>query len=175
MLDELIKRAKKGDNKAFQELIIYYKNDLYKIAKTRLSNIEDIDYAIKETIISAYESIHILVNLSKFKSWIITILINKCNAIYNRKQKDNIVSYDFMEGEKFIPKVHDINSNIEFDALLRPLNSDERTIVVLYYNEGYKVEEISKILKINSNTVKTKLYRARKKIMEDLKEGCIDG
>ncbi len=175
MLDELIKRAKKGDNKAFQEIIIYYKNDLYKIAKTRLSNTEDIDDAIQETIISAYESIHKLVNISKFKSWIITILINECNVIYNKKQKDNIVSYDFMEGEKFISKVSDSNANIEFDALLKPLNSDERMIVVLYYYEGYKVEEISKILKINNNTVKTKLYRARKKIMDDLKEGCIDG
>lgn len=171
MLDELIKKAKKGDNKAFQELIIYYKNDLYKIARTRLSNKEDIDDAIQETIISAYESIHGLVNISKFKAWIIIILINKCNFIYNQKQKDNNMLYDFIKREEYISE--DNSSNIEFYSLLKSLNPDERTIIVLYYAEGYKVEEISKILKINNNTVKTKLSRARKKIMEDLKEGCL--
>lgn len=175
MLNELIKKAKKGDNEAFQELILYYKNDLYKIAKTRLSTPEDIDDAMQETIISAYESIHKLIDISKFKSWLIAILINKCKFIYYQKQKDKVVSYEDIEGEKFVSENEKYSYNIKFDTLLEPLSSDEKTIVVLYYYEGYKVEEISKILKLNSNTIKTKLFRARKKIMDDLKEGCIDG
>ena len=48
------------------------------------------------------------------------------------------------------------------------LSKDLRTVIWLHYVEGYKTEEISQILKCNSSTVRTKLYRARKKLRKDL-------
>ena len=90
MIDELIKQAQKGNSNAFEEIILGYKNILYKIAKTRLSNIDDIEDAVQETIISAYQSIYKLRDTTKFKSWIITILINKCNRINKKKRKSNV-------------------------------------------------------------------------------------
>ena len=50
MINELIKEAKKGDTNAFEKIILYYKNDLFKIAKTRLSNIEDIEDAVQDAL-----------------------------------------------------------------------------------------------------------------------------
>ncbi len=162
MNTEIIKRAKKGDINAFEDIILYYKNDLYKIARTRLNRNEDIDDAIQETILSAYQSLNKLINVSKFKSWIITILINKCNYIY--KQNVNIISYDYIEGEKLILTSEELDSNIEFDDLLNELDKDEKTILVLYYCEGYKTIEIAKMMHINNSTVRTKMHRARKKL-----------
>lgn len=159
---ELIKKAKKGDIEAFEDLILYYKNDLYKIARTRLIIDEDIDDAIQETILSAYQSINKLIYASKFKSWLITILINKCNYIY--KQNLNKVSYDFINGEKNISLTETLATNIEFDNLLECLDNDEKTILVLYYSEGYKTNEIAKMLHMNNATVRTKMFRARKKL-----------
>lgn len=101
MTEELIKKAKKGDKIAFEEIMDYYQNTLYKVARTRLNSIEDIEDAIQETIISAYKSIHKLYNISKIKSWLITILINQCNSIYKQKQKNNTISFDVIE-EKII-------------------------------------------------------------------------
>ena len=54
-MNELIKKAKKGDKSAFSEVILYYQNDLYKIARTRLSENADIEDAVQETIIRSEE------------------------------------------------------------------------------------------------------------------------
>ena len=56
-MDELVKRAQQGDKEAFTELILLLKADLYKIAKTRIKNDEDIYDAIQETMIIAFKSI----------------------------------------------------------------------------------------------------------------------
>ena len=87
-LDELILMAQAGDEVAFASMILYIKDDLYKIAKTRIANETDIEDAIQETMIETYKSIKKLNDPNKFKKWVIKILINKCNRIYRRKYKN---------------------------------------------------------------------------------------
>ena len=87
-LDELILMAQAGDEDAFTKMILYIKDDLYKIAKTRIANETDIEDAIQETMIETYKSIKKLNDPNKFKKWVIKILINKCNRIYRRKYKN---------------------------------------------------------------------------------------
>ena len=168
MIDELIKQAQKGNSNAFEEIILGYKNILYKIAKTRLSNIDDIEDAVQETIISAYQSIYKLRDTTKFKSWIITILINKCNRINKKKRKSN-VSYEEIDIERYVGKC-DVSTSIGFDELISVLSKDEKTIMTLFYSEDYTSKEISKILKLNENTVRRKISDARKKIERKIKE-----
>lgn len=168
MINELIKQAQKGNSNAFEEIILAYKNTLYKIAKTRLSNIDDIEDAVQETIISAYQSIYKLRDTTKFKSWIITILINKCNRINKKKSKQN-VSYEEIDIERYVGKC-DVFTSIGFDELISILSKDEKTIMTLFYSEDYTSKEISKILKLNENTVRRKISDARKKIEKKVKE-----
>ena len=56
-LDELILMAQAGDEEVFANMILYIKDDLYKIAKTRIANETDIEDAIQETMIETYKSI----------------------------------------------------------------------------------------------------------------------
>lgn len=56
-MEELVKRAKVGDNQAFTELIMNIQMDLYKIAKAKIKDDDDINEAVQETIIKAYSSI----------------------------------------------------------------------------------------------------------------------
>lgn len=168
MVDELIKQAQKGNINAFEKIILDYKNILYKIAKTRLSNIDDIEDAVQETIISAYQSMHKLRDTTKFKSWIIKILINKCNRINKKKSKQNI-SYEEIDFERHVGKC-EFSTSIGFDELISILSRDEKTIITLFYSEDYTSKEISKILKLNENTVRRKISDARKKIERRIKE-----
>lgn len=168
MLEKLIKKAQKGDKDAFETIIKTYQKELYKIAKIRLNSIEDIEDVIQETIFSAYKSINKLKDSSKTKSWLITILINKCNDYY--KRKNNNISLEDIEADKYIPSSTQINSTIEFDNLMSLLNKDERTVLVLYYSEGYKTNEIGNMLNINDSTVRNIMQRAKKKIEKNIKE-----
>ena len=93
MLKELIKRAQNGDANAFTNLILSIKNDLFKIAKTRLVNDADIEDVIQETMIETYKFIKKLKEPEKFKKWVIKILINKCNKLYKKKYRNSIRLY----------------------------------------------------------------------------------
>lgn len=80
-MEELIKKAQNGDKDAFTSIILDMNDELYKIARTRLNDENDIFDAIQETMISSYKSIKKLKDTKCFKSWLIKILINKCNDI----------------------------------------------------------------------------------------------
>ena len=166
-MEELIKQAKFGNEDAFIELIDSIKIDLYKIARTRLTVNDDIEDAVQETMIEAFNSLKMLRNEKLFKKWIIKILINKCNKIY-KKRKNNI-SYEDLEAEKFIGdnSTEYVISNLEFDNMLMPLNYDEKIAVVLYYLEDYTTKDIAKILKTSENTIKSRLRRAKIKMKEN--------
>lgn len=171
-MEELIKRAQNGDQDAFTELVKLIQNDLYKIAKTRVSNEDDLEDAIQETMIETYKSIKKLKDPSSFKKWITTILINKCNRIYRRKYKTDI-SYEEANIEEFLKasSSQDIESDLEYYELLKDLKYEEKIILILYYKEKYKVKEIKNILNMKVSTINTHLFRARAKLKEKLKEG----
>lgn len=68
----------------------------------------------------------------------------------------------------------DIEDDLNFYYLINTLKYEERIVIVLHYMEQYSIEDISNTLKMNKNTIKTHLYRARekiKKIIEEEEEG----
>lgn len=175
-MEELVIRSKNGDEKAFTELILSMKNDLYRIGKTRLNDDNDISDAIQETMINAYKHLKKLKDISNFKSWIIKILINECNKIYKKKNK-SIKLFEKITVEE-TPNIIDnsinsINSKLDFELLINKLNYEEKLIVTLYYNNKYSCNEISEILNMNINTVKSKLTRTKEKVKKSYKGGGI--
>lgn len=165
MEEQLIEKAQKGDKQAFTDLVLGIKIELYKIAKSRITNESDIDDAIQVTMIELFKSIKKLRDPKKFKMWAIKILINKCNKIYKKKHKKDI-SIDEYNVEKFIitNSFKEIEADINFYNLIKNLKYEERIIIILYYMEKYTTKEISKILHMKENTVKSHLFRAKKTI-----------
>ncbi len=162
-MEELVVRAKEKDESAFDELILLIQKEMYLIAKTKLKNEDDVADAIQETILLAYKNLRKLRDDKYFKTWIIKILINECNKIYNRKKKNNI-SFEEKEVENFL-KVEDISyDSIGFDIFIKDLKEDEKLILTLYYYSEYSTKEISKILKIKENTIRSKISRAKIKL-----------
>lgn len=166
-MEELVKRAKNNDEKAFDELIELIKNELYLIAKTKLKSDDDIADAIQETILKCYQNIHKLRDIKLFKTWTIRILINECNKIYSKKEKYKI-SIEDNEIEKYIKSEENYDENIEFSILIRKLETEEKLILTLYYYSGYTTKEISQILRKNENTIRSKMSRAKDKLKKQL-------
>ncbi|MBO5005744.1 MAG: hypothetical protein J6D03_11155, partial [Clostridia bacterium] len=103
--------------------MLLFKNDLYKIAKARLKNDDDVYDVIQETMIMAFKSIKKLKEPSCFKAWIIKILINKSNGIYRYKSKGNIVSLDEIENYKIVDysNIDHIEVALDFDFICNNL------------------------------------------------------
>ena len=170
-MEDLIEKAKNGDEQSFIEIFMQLNDELYKIARTRLACEYDIDDAIQETMIETYYSLKKLKHIEYFKTWTIRILINKCNKIYSKRKKENI-SYEDSFFETYIEdtKQSDIENKADFYILIKDLNYDERIAIVLYYVAGYKTKEISKILNVNENTIKARISRSKEKIRKYIKE-----
>lgn len=168
---ELVLKAKKGDKKAFTELILELEDNLYKIARTRLCNPKDVSDAIQETMVSAYRAIDKLKKPELFKTWIIRILINKCNDQYKNTRfielDEDIISKQDLNNSRL-----DLEDNLNFECIMKLLNYDERIAMTLYYLEEYTTKEIGKMLNINENTIKTRIRRAKEKIKSEY-EGVI--
>lgn len=87
------------------------------------------------------------------------ILIHKCYKI--RKSKAKLCGLEEYEE----PAVYD-EYNLELKDALSQLDEKYRIIMIMFYSEGYPIEEIAQILKMPKSTVQTRLHRGRKKLAE---------
>lgn len=160
-MEELVKRALERDADAFSDLMLSQMQEMYKIARTILSNEEDAADAISDTILSCWEKLHQLKEVKYFRTWMTRILINKCRDILRKRER--LFLTDKMQESAAVDRGFE---NIEWEQALESLDEHYRTVVVLYYAEGFKASEISEILQIPESTVRTRLARAREKMAE---------
>ena len=92
-MEELINEAKNGDEEAFTKIIIALEKDLYRIARMRFSSEDDICEVVQQTIIASFYNIKKLKNVEYFKTWIIKILLNKCNkfSFIGRQNSEKLI------------------------------------------------------------------------------------
>lgn len=122
MDNKLVLRAKQHDKEAFSELMRQQKSSMYKVAKAILKNEEDIADAMQDTILDCWEKIHTLRKPEYFKTWLIRILINNSNAIYNQRSK-MVLDNDILIGEA----VEDSFDNIEWQEMMK--SEIQRTMI----------------------------------------------
>lgn len=161
---ELNTKAINGDRDAINTVLINMKDEMYKIAKSRLNSEDDIQDAIQDTIVSILHNIKKVRKPEYLKTWIIRILINKCNDIYKKNKKERELQ------EKVINDFNDNNylekseSSINLENILASLKYKERLTLSLYYASDFSIREISRILKEPQNTIKTRIKRSKEKI-----------
>ncbi len=160
-LKTLVIKARKGDARAFIRLIDMNTQSMYKIARSYLTSDEDIADAIQDTIETCYRTIARLEDADYFRTWLTRILINKCIDIIRKNRRERPVS-EFPEYGEVSTEL----SNCEFNDLMNTLDEKYRTILLLYYGEGFKISEIARLLDMEENTVKTRLSRGRRKFRD---------
>ena len=149
------------------------KNDLYKIAKARLKKDEDVFDVIQETMITSFKSIKKLKNPLCFKSWLIKILINKSNDMYNKRNKYNIISLEDVKDYKnsdYID-IDMVDTILDFNFPCDHFEYEKRIIIMLFYMEKFTDKEIGTILNLNENTVKSKRTRVIQEIKKMIERG----
>ena len=171
-MEKLIEKAKDGDKEAFTNIILSIEDELYKVAKVRLKNDDDVYDAIQETIITAFKSIRKLKQIQYFKTWIIRILINQSNSIYRNKKKE-VISFEEIKNNKVtdFSAIENSEMILDFNFICNKLKYEDRMIIILYYMEKFTDKEIGKILSLKENTVKTKRTRAKQKIRDIIEGG----
>lgn len=176
-MEDIIKKIQDGNELAFKKLTQSIENDLYRVAKTRLVDDDDIKDAVQNTMIITYKNSKKIKDTKCFKTWMIHVLINECNKIYNKNKKNNdifnkvIIDSGF---EYYEDPIQEVNDKMNFDSLISRLNYDERIVLTLYFNSGFSYSQISEILKINVNTIKSRLTRGVNKLKKYYEEVSIN-
>lgn len=165
---QLIERAKKGDAEAFIRLMEDNKESMKRVACAYLKREEDVADAIQDTILDAFEHIHKLRKPKHFKTWLTRILLNNCAEIYRQSKKQPVYDINAEEYESYSqsdgPIGVEAQSDLEFQDLLTYLPEESRIIFQLYFGEQYTIPQIAGMLKLNENTVKSRLHRGKEQL-----------
>ncbi len=158
-MHELVQKAILGDTDAFLGLMEANSLSMYKVARGILRNDDDVADAIQDTILTCFEKLHTLKRAEYFKTWLIRILINECSQILRHYKKVSP-----LERLPETPRQDSSLAEFEFKEMLGQVDEKYRVILVLYYEQGFKIAEIAELLEVKENTVKTRLARAREQI-----------
>ncbi|WP_123041360.1 sigma-70 family RNA polymerase sigma factor [Cohnella candidum] len=161
-----IRLAASGDREAFSRLIRDSQLELYKMARSMLRQDEDVADAIQETILKAYRHITRLREPAYFRTWLFRILIRECMAASRRKRRFAA----FLANMPKAPAIARAAGDMDLHDAVDRLGEPARTIVKLHYFADQPIAEIAAVLNISEGTVKSKLYRARKKLAKTLTE-----
>lgn len=156
------------DKDLFIELINQNRLKLYKTAISILKNDDDANDAIQETLLSSYKNYQNLKDKKLFTTWITRILINKCYDIINKKKKIVYIEDSTIENTTSYYDKYQTDSILE--NVLNKIDDELREITLLYYYDDLSTAAISEILNIPPGTVKSRLSRARSKILEIIKK-----
>ena len=157
----------KNNNELLNDIIEKYSNMVYRLAMARTGNKETSEDVYQEVFLRLARKMPEFESEEHKKAWLIKVTINCTKNILSSAFLRHRTDLD--ENMKFeTPERHDI-----YYAVLS-LTVKERTLIHLYYYENYTIKEISKILKENENTIKSRLSRAREKLKEKVKGGIED-
>ncbi len=160
----------------FSTLILNQQSFLKQLALKLTRNSEASSDLIQETFYKALRNSDKFKEGTNIKGWLYTIMKNTFINAY-RKSKNQNTFVDETENKYFI-NIGEADKAVQTDALIdseymmNEINSIEKTYVetfMMYYN-GYKYEEISEILSIPLGTVKSRIFLARKKMQEKLRD-----
>lgn len=154
-----------ADNSESVEFIVNtYGDFLYRICYILLKNESDAEDAVEETFIKYIQNKPKFNDRDHTKAWLITVAKNKCKDLLRYRKTHLHLDVDDV---KEVPAKTDKNDILD---VLMSLPEKFRLVLVLYYVEGYKTEEIARIIRKTPSAVKMRLQKGRKLLEEKYKK-----
>lgn len=180
---QIVRRVLEGDVNAFEDLVTEHEKGVYAIAQRMTGNAEDAADMTQETFIKAYNSLSSFRGDSKFSVWLYRIATNVClDFLRSRSRKPTVsLSVEDDDGEETQMDIADesqspeqlLERGLTRDAVRRGLKSlspEYRQILLLREIQGLSYEEIAEALALEVGTVKSRIFRARKRLCAFLLE-----
>lgn len=164
-----------GNSRAFAVLVDRYKHMVFTIAKKVLKIDEEAEEVAQDVFIKVYQSMHTFKGESKFSTWLYRIAYHK-SLDYLKKQKRSLTTSSIDSNMEYhLESVGNILDNFEAEdrkatikSAMDQLAHDDSVVLTLHYFEELSLKEIAKIIGLETNTVKVRLFRSRKRLAEIL-------
>ena len=142
-----------------------YMDMVFRVAFSCLRSQTDAEDVTQEVLLRLYETDYVFESRAHIKNWLMKVTYNECRKFWRRLWRRHENIDDYAEQLAF----EETDCQDLFTAVMK-LDRAKRIVVVLYYLEGYQIQEIAGILKIPPGTVGTRLARARKELRKYLEE-----
>ena len=181
---ELVKRARRGDLSAYDELVRRYQERIYATIYHMTSNHEDANDLAQESFIKAFHALKSFKGGSSFYTWVYRIAVNKTiNFLKQRKNRVQMSLDDLDFNAEHDPDLVALISektprreiNItelqeKLNEAMQKLSESHRLVVTLHDVQGLSHEEIAKIMDCNIGTVRSRLFYARQQMQAYLSD-----
>jgi RNA polymerase sigma-70 factor (ECF subfamily) len=161
-----------GDHEAFAKFVDKYKETVFVCCRTLGLNDSEIEDVASETFMAAYNGIRRYTGRAKLSTWLWGIAYRQGVNYLRRSRREGQI---FEERDKQIARVGNIEVSTKLESTEQAeliweavgrLPSMWAMATVLFYREEKEVKEIAKIMRVRQNTVKTYLFRSRKRLKE---------
>ena len=167
---DILALAKNGDVNAFEQILSFYEKAVFNYCLRITKNRGEAEDVTQETFIKIYTHRKLIDPEKNIKTWIFTIATNTAYDFLRKKKRKNETSLEdetIYDLKTYYPK-ESVQSDVE--KALEKINPEYKKALVLFYQQGFKYEEIAEILAIPVNTVKTHISRGKEELKELLKE-----
>ena len=176
---DLVERARAGSRIAFEQLMMLFQEDIFRMAYCRTRSLMDAEDLTQEIFIKAFKHLSGLKAFDRFRSWLYSIAINHIRD-FNRKKRFRALFGTLSDSDEVTPS--EVKNNHHQEALAGLMRQDfwkqmkllldklsrlEREVFLLRFMDHLSIREISQVMKKSESTVKTHLYRALKKFKKD--------
>jgi RNA polymerase sigma factor (sigma-70 family) len=176
--EQIINRVLKGEQSAFGLIVDKYKNYVFTLVLRFTQNREDAEEIAQDVFIKAYRSLADFRGDSKFSTWLFTITRTTCLSFLRKKKLDTVSLDNERTGLQVGIRESGFSANgIEqkskyamLNQAINMLSPDDAQVLNLFYKGDQSLEEIGQIMRLDPNTVKVKLHRARQRLKDKLEK-----
>lgn len=166
-----------GDSNEFSALVEQYKNVVFTVALRMLKNREEAEEVAQDTFIKVFKSLGKFKGDSKLSTWIYRIAYNTCLDRLKKSGRDKTnIAIDEIEGFEIGHVDNALEGMIKSEKgelvrrCIKKLSPKDAALLTLFYLEEKNLNELGEVLKMNENSVKVGLFRARGRLAKILKE-----
>lgn len=159
--------------KKIEDLVSQYQREMINFHYRFTGNRQDAEDLAQETFIKVYKKIGSLKENEKERSWIYAIARNTAIDFFRKNKNKALALGDAVLENASVATTTDFEEGLikneterELQKYINRLVNEDKTIVKLLYYEGFTYKEIANLLDINENTLKSRLHRARKVLLE---------
>jgi RNA polymerase sigma-70 factor (ECF subfamily) len=169
---QLIERCRTGDDTAFSELVDAYKDLVYGLIYRMVSDRSTVDDLAQDVFLKIHRGMPYFRGEARLSTWIFRIVQNVCTQARSKRPAD--VSLDGEPSRREIGSkdgaFQDIELRDRLQKAMDQLSPTYRMLVAAHYLRGVQYEALAEALNIPLGTVKTHLYRAKRRLRELLEE-----
>ncbi len=173
-LEKLIRDGQAGDERSLEELYGMFKDRVFRLACRHTGNPVIAEDLLQDIFLQAFRHLGDVKSADTFPAWIYRISLNACYSYLRGKKRraENLVPLSSIEGTRAESSVDSPGNEWKeyLETAIRALPRKSRTVFVLHDVEGFKHEEIARILGCKIGTSKSQLFKARMRIRGLLKE-----